>query len=361
MKKFILKAMLFLLPLMVIPIINFISDPAGLFHGTEHTQKMAEAILAGQKPYFASGNGDERMVKHNIIIDMPDEVDCIAVGTSFVMCIRQNLTGASYFYNLGVSGADIYDILAQFATMQLHNKKINRVIFSIDLYSFDEAQYKNHTRNIPLKSFALYMINLLNGEKLNNPKINYRVKIKTQTSNLFSVRYFMDSVKYLKSKEKVNTEFCGIADENFSGAYYMPDASWVYSQEFQTKTTVDYVRKHSEEYNIDYYFNPNEHISKFSKDIFEKLLNYLSAHEVEVELYMCPLAPSLWDRIDLEKHFILQELYDYVNFIADKYNLKITGNYNPHELGMTDADFYDARHVRAECLPKYFDFTKNSH
>lgn len=358
MKKFILKAGLFLLPIMAIPIINFISDPAGLFHGIGHTQKMAKAILAGQKPYFTSGNGDERMVKHHLIINMPGEVDCIAVGTSLVMLIQQNMTSSNLFYNLGESGADIYDILAQFGTMRSHNKKINRVIFGMDLYSFDEAQYKNHTRNIPLKPFAHYMINLLNGEKLNRSKINYSANLQTSLSNLFSARYFTDSVKYLKSKEKVRTEFWGIADENFPGAYYMPDASWVYSQEYRNSTTPEYVKKNSNEYPIDRMFTPNEHISEFSKDIFEKLLNYLFAQDVEVELFMCPLAPSLWNRIDLKKHFILQELYDYVNFIASKYDLKITGNYNPYELGMTDADFYDARHVRAECFQKYFDFTK---
>lgn len=353
MKRFFLKAMLFLLPLVFIPIVNYISDPAGFFHGAGHTEKMAKAILAGQTPYFSSGNGDERMVKHHLIINMPNNVDCVSIGTSFVMCIRHEMTGAKTFYNLGESGADIYDILAQFATMRLHNKKIARVIFSIDLYSFDETQYTNHTLNIPLKQFANYMIKYLKNEKLNSPRINSLKKVRLQIKNLFSLTYFFDSIKN-------QWRGWGIADENFTGAYYMPDASWVYSQEFQSGTTVEYVRKHSENYNINYYFTPNVHVSEFSKDIFEKLINYLITQNIEVELFMCPLAPSLYDRLDFKKHFILPELEGYVYYLQKKYNLKITGNYNPYKLNMTDADFYDARHVRAECLPKYFDFTKNS-
>ncbi len=42
--------------------------------------------------------------------------------------------------------------------------------------------------------------------------------------------------------------------------------------------------------------------------------------------------------------------------MAKKYNLKITGSYNPYNLDMEDKDFYDARHVRHELLGTYFDF-----
>ena len=75
-----------------------------------------------------------------------------------------------------------------------------------------------------------------------------------------------------------------------------------------------------------------------------------------MELYLCPVAPALWDRIDTPGYYVMNELESYAHEVAAKYGLKITGSYNPYNLGMTNADFYDSRHVRQELLSKYFDF-----
>ena len=42
--------------------------------------------------------------------------------------------------------------------------------------------------------------------------------------------------------------------------------------------------------------------------------------------------------------------------MSNKYDLKITGTYNPYELGIKDENFYDSRHVRRELMGEFFDF-----
>ena len=42
--------------------------------------------------------------------------------------------------------------------------------------------------------------------------------------------------------------------------------------------------------------------------------------------------------------------------MADDYSIKITGSYNPYNVGITDADFWDSRHVRHDRLDSFFDF-----
>ena len=137
----------------------------------------------------------------------------------------------------------------------------------------------------------------------------------------------------------------------------MPDASWVYARSYQNRTEED-VRKDSEEYNIERQFSKGEHISEYCKEIFEKLIGYLLSQGIEVDLYLCPVAPSLWDRIEAEEteYPIIGEIEKYANRVAKEYDLKITGAYNPYDLDMKDKDFYDARHVRHELLGTYFDF-----
>ena len=57
------------------------------------------------------------------------------------MCVNKDIVGTDSFINLGVSGSDIYDILAQFGLMDIYGKKTKRVIFCVDSYSFDESFY----------------------------------------------------------------------------------------------------------------------------------------------------------------------------------------------------------------------------
>ena len=40
--------------------------------------------------------------------------------------------------------------------------------------------------------------------------------------------------------------------------------------------------------------------------------------------------------------------------MSNKYDLKITGTYNPYELGIKDENFYDSRHVRRELMGELF-------
>lgn len=106
---------------MFLVITNIYQDPANIFH--DESKEIAESIVAGYAAYSATGNGNEREVKHNLIMVMPKETDCIAVGPSLVMCVNKDIVGTDSFINLGVSGSDIYDILAQFGLMDIYGKR----------------------------------------------------------------------------------------------------------------------------------------------------------------------------------------------------------------------------------------------
>ena len=94
--------------LMLLVFVNCYFDPANLFHNV--SRSIADSLLEGNATYITSGNMNERRVKQYIIEDMPDEVDCVALGSSLMFGIRKEHVGTDSFYNLGVSGADFYDI-----------------------------------------------------------------------------------------------------------------------------------------------------------------------------------------------------------------------------------------------------------
>lgn len=354
--------LLWFLPLLLIVILtNYFVDPAGIYKSD--SQFMAASLLEGNNVYFHAGNGDERGIKRYLISEMPDYVDCVTVGPSLVFGVRTDAVQEDSFYNLAVSGADFYDILAQFGLMELYGKHCGRVVFCVDSYFFDETLYSTFTRNETLKPYAEYMIGILNDEQCRAPEDSAFARFKAKVSQLFSISYFQSAVNWVSSsgvKEVLETilsdENWGVVGEGYEGGYYMTDGSLVYPKEVQNNSA-EYVEEDARNYDIETQFSKNCHISSYSPETFEKLIRYLTQRDVEVDLYLFPLAPSLWNRIDNDEYFILSELEAYAYDVAQRYDLKIEGSYNPYNLHMTDADFYDSRHMRHELLATYYDFS----
>ena len=349
-----IRLLVFLPIPIVMIVINYLVDPGGIF--SNDNEEIAKSIVNGNKTLFFNGNVNEREVKHYLIKNMPEQVECIAVGPSLVMGVRKNDVGTESFYNLGESGADMYDIFAQFGLMQIYHKKFDRVVFCVDSYFFDETLNKTLILNKGLKPYAEYMLAVVDGKDVAKP--DEKSLGLTNYSELISPSYFKSSLDLIKRRGKsslTGDRWIKVDGDVYEQGYYMPDGSWVYGLKIQRQDDA-YVIDHSNKYDIKKQFSKGKHLGNYPKDSFEKLLMYLLAHNIQVELYLCPIAPALWDRIDTPGYYVMNELESYAHEVAAKYGLKITGSYNPYNLGMTNADFYDSRHVRHELLSKYFDF-----
>ncbi len=334
--------------------VNCYIDPANLFHSV--SIDIADSVLEGNPTYITSGNMNERVIKQRMIENMPDEVECITVGPSIVFGIRKEHVDTESYYNLGVSGADFYDILAQFGMMELNGKSVERVVFCVDSYFFDAKLYESFTRNIPFKSYAEYMMKILDGEAPHEiPQNDTRAESVERIRQMFSISYFQSAVEYARTKGTLNISRWGIADETYDGTYYLADGSLWYA-ESNRNTTVDTVVNDAKNIDINYYYSINEHISTKSMEVFEKLVLYLQAKGTQVDLFLCPICPTLWDRLDENQYPMLWDIEAFANEMAEKYSLKITGSYNPYTLAISDFEYYDSRHVRHEMIEEYFDF-----
>ncbi len=339
---------------------NVYQDPANIFH--DESKAMAEAIVAGNSVYSGTGNLNEREVKKNLIMSMPDEVDTIAVGPSLVMCVTAEDVGSDSFYNLGVSAADLYDILAQFGMLESYGKRYKRVILCVDSYGFDENIYNYElASNKALMPYAEYMLDVLDGAKTEGVKNETAEVWKRRVEQAFSLTYFQASSNQIQANEEFSMadHRWGIAPEDYDAEkpYYSPDGSWNYAASYQSNDA-DIVRGASTTYDLVTQFAYKRHISSYSMEVYDRLITYLQNEGVEVELFLCPICPALWDRLqpEIANYPMLYEISDYAHEMAEKYDLKLTGDFDPYVVGITDEEFYDCRHVRKELLGKYFDF-----
>ncbi|MBQ9582662.1 MAG: hypothetical protein IJR21_09850 [Synergistaceae bacterium] len=365
------------LPLLLLLIcVNIYLDAGNRFH--DLGDLVAQSLLNGNPTYVRHGNLDERKLKQCIMANMPNYIDCAAVGSSIVLCVSSGDAGQESFFNLGTATADFYDILSQLGFMASLNKKLGRLIFCIDAIFFAESIYNSSAHQIihaRMKQYADYIIKIMDGENVKAPEYNGSIlaRLDELFYQLFSVAYFQSNIAYLKNNinaKNINSESdprYGIVKdtENYPGFYYMPDGSLVYpkgSRDSYSKdnniisdddrnTPVNYG------YNFDRFISAeHEHASEYSKKYLDKLIKYLIDNGTQVEIFLCPLAPALWDAYDENLRPILSEAENYCHEMAAKYNLKLTGSYNPYKVGIRNSDYYDARHVRREMLSKYFDF-----
>ena len=184
---------------------------------------------------------------------------------------------------------------------------------------------------------------------------------KKKIEQAFSVTYLQASRDQIVKNNRyiLKDSRWGIVENDFdkSKPYYNPDGSFTYAASYQSND-VDFVIQDSKDLDIAYTYAAGSHISPYSAEIFEKLIKYLTEQGIEVELFLPPMAPALWDRLQSEGESIYMqtEITELVNDIAQRYELKITGSYNPYEIGIPNEEFYDSRHARREAMGEYFDF-----
>lgn len=349
----------FSLLLIVMPLLAFLisanwyCDPANLYHDV--SKPIAESLMNGKPAYITSGNVDERLLKRYMIEQMPKDADCVMIGSSTVLGIRREHVGTDSFYNLGVSSADYYDIMAAAAMMEMNDVKPERIILGVDHYFFSEGIYENNARSKSWRPYAEYMEEVLGNAKPLTPQLDLEAQQKEQFRQLLSITYFQASVEFLKNNGSLKIARWGVADNEYDGAYFQVDGSMVYPKDYED-TSVETAVKAAAEYDMEYQFGSYRHMNAKSKEQFEKLVNYWTNQGVEVVFFLCPVSPALWERYDTERYPILLEMEEYIRSMAERYNVEVVGSYNPQNVGLTDDDFYDARHIKHPELNKYFQF-----
>jgi len=366
--KSICKYLIIFLPVLILLVsVNCYADPANILWANGNIAKaVSTSILNGNDTYVLSGNIDEREARKFLVMDMPNDIDCLAVGPSLIMCVSSEMVGTDSFMNLGESGADYYDILNTIGQLDVTDKLPKTMILCVDTLFFDKANLSVYTRWTAQKEYSEYFLQkmttgsatIINGSINDNNQNN--VNIIKQFEQLFSLSYFQSSINYLLKDNTESAERIGVVSESgYDGAFWRADGSYVYTKEYQENS----IEKASEYAKLlldsqDVYLSLNDHIDSECKAVFEQLIDYLQANDVEVIFYLSPYHPIVWDEIETNYQTSLPiELETYISEYANGKNIRIIGAYDPEKAGVDATDFYDGRHMRAESLMEHFDFS----
>ncbi|MDY5817663.1 MAG: hypothetical protein SPK26_06515 [Treponema sp.] len=348
--KWVKLIFLILLPLICVILINLIGDSANFFH-LDISEKVAESILEG-KPTYILGAPNGRLIKKALIEKMPDEVDTIVIGPSISMCINKEVAGTDSFYNLSVELGNYYDIFAFLGLLELNNKKYNRVILCTDFDFFNKGKAPPSITGI-FEPYYDYMFSKIHNKTAIFVEGDFEKRLsnyaKESLIQLISIQYFQPSFKLLLKLLQDKGNRTGTVNEKnaFNHFYYMSDASWVYEGSYIARTE-EFVKNDCHTYIWDPLCAPDEHLSEEVKQNFDLLMEYLIQKNVKVDIFISPLAPTLYDLFDFNIRPLLSEGENFVNSYAQEHNIRVIGSYSPYKYGLKDADFYDSRHLRRE-------------
>ena len=326
---------------------NLTVDSANQLHFCKNNEKkVAEAIMNGQPVYFIN-HPNERLCKEELIKILPDHFDTVAIGASLLMTVNKEMLGLENgeFYNLGVSGMNLKDYMNTLGMMKYYGKEADNYIF---LLHIDVFLPNDDGRKEIQKQYGAYYLDYLNG-KDSQIKSNFLFNtVKDELKTFFSVSYFQENLQFYREHGLRKSIMIG---GNHPEHHYMSDASWVYSEEYQSRSVKDVIEDIK---NRGAEYMPKTHVDKENFILFDRIIHDLLKQGKKIILYFPPYCPSLYAAYPPQNSPCFKEIEDFISRYKNEENITILGSFYPQKCGLSDENFYDARHIRREDMPLAF-------
>jgi hypothetical protein len=314
---------------------NYFFDSYGFFQNNKGLSSAVKALSQGN---IVAGleNYDERLFQKQIYHNFEKIPDCIALGSSKSMMIESNMVACQgKFFNHSVSDASLEDYIAITGIYAKDDKLPKKIILGIDPWIFN----KNTGRGdwLILKDKYAFMLSQMNTSKVN--KINETKNNYLQLINFDNTIY---NIEHLNKIDLIKV----VADDNIDSSIKRPDGSIAYpykikfqSDEETKKNAIEYIS--GKVYNLEDF----DQLSKIQ--LFEDFIVYLQAHNVEVEFFIPPYHPIVYDYISHNsKYYNVLKVEEYLNSFALNHKIKVFGSYNPNKYGLRSKDFTDGMHSK---------------
>ena len=348
MKQFITRLILTILPVvLLIPAVNYYVDPAHVYSYKEYEKGIVSALQSHKYVTNVDANHNERYFK-KVLIDSckTREINFLILGSSRIMLISDDMLGDAIVLNLGVSGATYEDITA---LCYYYIKKYGfprKVLIGIDPQHFNEnigdsrwteltKEYNDYKRDVLKDSTVL---------SANDNKI----------SNLFSPSYFQSAIKYLWKNSfhlegQIPIQAVDIAD---GIKVVCRDGSILYDREY-TNRSLEMVNKEALSLEYGQWESFND-LSQNEIVRWKCFIEYLQSNGIQIYFQEAAFHPITYQRfLNEPKYKGMVLAMDYVNELANMYDIPILGAYNPTKYGLNSSDFYDGMHMKLETESLY--------
>ncbi len=335
MKKFICIIVTFFVTIFGgIAFINYTLDPSHVYHSQDYIDRVIEGIKKG---YNVEGitDIDERIYKLRFAeLHKGENFDYLAIGSSRVMTVSEDILHGSSLLNLSISSCQIEELIALYQICKDFNIHAPHLLISADPYIFN-----GHYRDDRWKCLGDY-VNEFMGKDVTGERMDWDI-----VWNLFSISYFKTA---LQSSLTDNNNLKYVKTAINEGETFRTDGSFCWSKSVR-EAPLAIVDKKALTTHF-HLFNNFDVISEERVALFTKLLETIQADGTKVHFVCSPFHPLFYKKLLKQKGALAA--FDFFESYAKNNNIQLIGSFNPEDNGLTGADFYDGPHVRKEVLDK---------
>jgi len=268
---------------------------------------------------------DRRAVYENIIYHKNQHFNTVFIGSSRIMQLGKN-TGIKNALNLGMSGANFYDIQYVCQLVKFNNIHYDTLVFDINPWTVCAT---TENRYIQFNHFEIFKLFL---------------------KDVFTFNYSKKDIQYALSTKENTFHFANNSDVN------NPNNFIKFTDGSIKQITLGPIKRRGR-------------IETFCKDLYllkkfyaidtalfnkSKKLIELAASQTNVRLVLCPFHPNLFK---LKVNDIrVKNLQLLANKIRNEFNSKIiiVGSFNPNNLNFTDSNFVDGFHLTEQTIGRLY-------
>lgn len=344
MKKFILKLIILLTPLLLFVVfVNYIGDAANLF-SVGFEKKIADEILKGNNVTNVY-NYDERLLEKHLIYNSTLCPDVLVIGSSRAMIINSSIFQKQTFFNASVSGASIEDLIAIYQLFLQKKCLPKKIIIGLDPWTLNINNGQTRWKTLIQEYSTLF-------NQLTNSSLDAKdEQIESKYLQLVSPSYFKGSFKkmYLVSSKPVAT--ISKINDNLTK---LVDGSITYDLEYRSATLDEIEKRASGFISGDIY--SVEKFDKLSPEIMfllEKFIKHLRSNQIEISFFLAPYHPKVYSFIaKTDKYIKVIESENYFRDLGLKHGIKVIGSFNPIRLKIDGSCFYDGMHCNEKGIEK---------
>lgn len=312
----------------------------------------ALALLDGQT--LAKGNQlNERLVLSQLIENLEEPFDTIAIGSSRVMQLTAELAGVDNFYNCGLSGADYRDIMNIYYQFEKAGKLPENIIFALDPWILNADPTKLHSQS-DADLFTEFITKRLGYQTGYVPPPE---EAEVDYPHLLNPATFQSNLEYaMNEPEETPPDIVTEDFENQPSQLKMPDGTALYPVSYReagVELSSEWARQEATTFlHMDGYVAPDKDLCL----LFHRFIQYVKSQDVNVIFLLMPYNPIVYEyaseRTDIYPGFFLTE--PWFTEYATMYDIPLYGSYNPFVTDTQGDQFYDGLHVKGEAIPTFF-------
>ncbi|HPN14344.1 MAG TPA: hypothetical protein PLA65_19960 [Spirochaetota bacterium] len=340
----LVKKIAFFLPVMaMIVVINYIIDPANLYH--DHEARIAGLLVEGKDVAIPKGFNEGEILIH-YLNNIKKNFDIIVLGSSRAMPISSASFRGKTLHNLSVSSASVQNLQTIYELMQKNKIQCETMVMALDPWliigghvaphpDLDLLYYKNRDK----KQYYCSMM-----------KRYYDI-----LAELISFSYFQSSIKALFPSRGCGgmtyheAKNDGVVDDI---NVLLSDGSRKWKRSFNKTSTaqardeaVKYINNGLKVYSV-------APFNDVMKEEIEQLFRRIKHSGVDMVFWFPPYHPAVFKKIVSDCPIIIQS-EEYFRDVARKNSMRTYGSYDPGKSGFREEDFFDHHHLKNDPMRRH--------